>query len=96
MVHLLCRNKVADFERWHEVFVSHRDAHQKAGLWLEQLWRDANDPENVFFLFRVDDVGRAITFMSTPDAEAAAAESGVVNGEYHFLNEAGVTASDAP
>jgi hypothetical protein len=31
MIHLLCRNKVADFAKWKQVFDSHARAHREAG-----------------------------------------------------------------
>ena len=85
MTHMLCRNKVASFEKWREVFRSHEAAHREAGLVLEYLWRDAADPENVFYLFRVEDLEKAKAFISAPDAAEAAQESGVIEGEYHFV-----------
>ena len=85
MTYLLCRNRVANYRTWYRIFSSHKDAHQEAGLILEQLWREADNPENVFYLFRVDDLRKATAFISTPDAKDAARESGVVDGEYHFV-----------
>jgi hypothetical protein len=88
MTYLLCRNRVADFERWKAVFAPHRWAHMAAGLRLIHLWREAGEAENVFFLFEVASVEQAREFMGDPEAAKAAAAAGVMDGEYHFMEEA--------
>ena len=69
---LICRNRVADFDRWWTVFKSHAHAHKKAGLSLRNLWRNADDANEVFFLFNVDDRTEAQGFMDTPQAAECA------------------------
>jgi hypothetical protein len=85
MLHMLCRNRVADFARWKTVFDSHANAHRTAGLCLLHLWREQGDPDNVFFLFEVEDREKALAFVSDPAAAAAAEESGVIDGELRIL-----------
>lgn len=83
---MLCRNKVADFERWKAVFDSHRPAHRSAGLRLKKLWRNIDDPSDVFFLFKVKDEAKARAFINAPDASVSKAKSGVlVPPELYFL-----------
>ena len=89
MIRMLCRNRVADFGKWKAIFDSHKSAHQKAGLTLESLWRVLEDPNNVFFVFAVEDVQRAQAFISAPDADQAGRDAGVLEGEYWFVGEAG-------
>jgi len=88
MTYLLCRNRVADFARWKAVFDSHARAHRDAGLRLVNLWRKIEEPNNIFFVFEVADIGKAREFISNPEAAKAGAASGVVDGEYHFLSDA--------
>ena len=52
--------------------------------WLE-LWRNAEDPNEIFFLFDVEDRDRAVAFMSTPEAAAAGERAGATEGEYWFV-----------
>jgi hypothetical protein len=87
---MLCRNRVSDFRRWRRVFDSHAGAHRAAGLWLKGLWRDAGRPRDVYFLFEVRNPRRARAFISSPKAAEAAAGSGVIDGEYHFIRDAGM------
>lgn len=88
MIRMLCRNKVADFGKWKAIFDTHRDAHRQAGLTLESLWRTLEDPSSFFFVFAVADLSRAKAFISSPDATKSGKESGVLEGEYWFVEEA--------
>lgn len=85
MYELLCRNRVEDYERWKKVFDSHAAAHPEASLELTDLWRDVEDPNNVFFLFRVSDVDAARAFLEDPAQAEVGAAAGVIDGEYHFV-----------
>ena len=85
---LLARNRVKDFAQWKRVFDSQLDAARAAGLQLLQMWRSADDADDVFFLFEVEDRGRAEAFMNAPEAASAGVEAGVIEGEYHFLSVA--------
>jgi hypothetical protein len=88
MIVMLCRNKVADFQKWKTVLDSHSQAHKAAGMRLRDLWRDVEDPRNVFFVFEVASVDEARAFISDPAEVAAAKTSGVLEWEYHFLESA--------
>lgn len=89
MIYMLCRNRVADFSRWKAVFASHQAAHQQAGLRLLHVWRSLEEPNNVFFLFEVASMDKAREFISNPEAAKAGEASGVIDGEYHFVADAG-------
>jgi len=89
MTFLFCRNRVSDFARWKTVFASHEAAHQKAGLRLLGLRREVGEPNNVFFMFEVASMEKARQFISDPEAGKAAQTSGVIDGEYHFVEDAG-------
>ncbi len=89
MMFLLCRNRVKDFAVWRTVFASHAGAHQEAGLRLVSIWRSTEESSNVFFLFEVGSVDKAQGFLDDPGAAKAGAAAGVIDGEYHFLEDAG-------
>jgi len=89
MTYMLCRNRVADFAQWRAVFASHEAAHREASLRLVSLWRALEEPNNVFFMFEVASLEKARNFISNPEAAKAAEASGVMNGEYHFVEDAG-------
>jgi hypothetical protein len=89
MIYMLCRNRVIDFPRWKAVFASHEAAHRDAGLRLVNLWRSIEQPNNIFFIFEVAGMDKARKFISNPEAAKAGKESGVIDGEYHFVEDAG-------
>lgn len=88
MIVMLCRNRVADYPKWKAVFDSHAQAHREAGLRLRDIWRDVRDPNTVFFVFEVADLGKVQAFIDNPAAAEAGRASGVIDGEYHFLESA--------
>jgi hypothetical protein len=85
MIVMLCRNRVVDYSKWENVFVSHAEAHREAGLHLKELWQDMENPDTVYFVFEVDSLDKARAFINTPAAAEAGKASGVLDGEYHFL-----------
>ena len=89
MIMMLCRNRVEDFSKWKVVFDAHTRAHRAAGLRLKDLWRDLEDPNNVFFLFEVTDIDDARAFINDPASAEAGKTSGVLDGEIHFIERSG-------
>lgn len=89
MTYMLCRNRVAEFSSWKAIFGSHESAHLNSGLKLVKLWRSLEDPNNIFFLFEVSNLDAARAFIGNPEAAQAAEASGVLDGEYHFIEDAG-------
>lgn len=83
--HMLCRVRVRDYDKWLAIFQSHRAAHEAAGMKLLRISRELGDPGNVFFSFELEDVERAKAFIEAPEAAQSGAESGVIDGEYHFV-----------
>ncbi len=88
MTYMLCRNRVSDYSKWKAVFDSHAEAARDAGLQLVNLWRSVDDPNDVFFMFEIASMDDARAFISNPDAAKAGEASGVVDGEFHFLESA--------
>jgi len=89
MIYMLCMNRVEDFTAWKRVFDTHAAAHLDAGLTLRQIARGVEDPDNVYFAFEVASIERAKAFISAPDAAGAAKQSGVLEGEYRFVELVG-------
>ena len=82
---LLVRNKVKDFSRWHAYFQEDSVAAAEHGITLAALWQTVDDPNNVFFLLDVEDVDRANAFMGRPESQELGIKSGVIDGEFHYL-----------
>lgn len=85
MTQMICHNRVEDYDRWRAVFDSHAEAHQETGIRLTSMWRDIEDPNNIFFLFNVVDMNKAREFVTSPEAAEAGEVSGVIDGELHFV-----------
>lgn len=56
---------------------------------LRLIWLAVEQQSNVFFMFEVASMEKAQMFISDPDAAEAASDSGVLDGEYHFVEDAG-------
>lgn len=86
--YLMVRQRVRDFDHWMDVFRSHKQAQQAAGLWHPVVMRDATDPAMVTCLLEVHDPDRAREFVSAPQADAAADYAGVLGTpEIKWLSE---------
>ncbi|MDZ7690952.1 MAG: hypothetical protein U5K69_07405 [Balneolaceae bacterium] len=85
-MHLLVRHKVADFVRWREVFESHRKAHKEAGMELQHLWRNVEEPDEVVLLYEVEDAEKAREFVYSSEVPDAQNASGVIDeADIYFL-----------
>jgi hypothetical protein len=84
-MYLLVRNKVKDFDKWAKVFHKQNPAAEAAGLAVEHLWRDADDPNTAWFLLSVENREKADAFMAAPESAEAGEVSGVIDGEFHYL-----------
>ena len=82
---LLARNRVVEFARFRRAFDADLERAARAGLTLEALWRSADDPLDVHFLFAVADRARAEAFMASPESADSGDAAGVVDGDYHWL-----------
>jgi len=59
MPHILGRFKIDDIEAWKKVIQADRSHHLKAGIHFQQVWKNVDDPREIFFLFKIDDAKRA-------------------------------------
>jgi hypothetical protein len=85
MTYMMCRTRFSDFSVWKAVFDSHEQTHRDAGLKLVNLWRCIEEPNNVFFMFEVADIDSADQFINSPASAKAGEVSGVIDGEYHYV-----------
>jgi len=78
MAYLLVRHRVVDFERWKRVFDSHTAAQREAGLKVQKVLRNVDDPAEVVLFFEVADVRKARAFVTSPTVPDAQEQSGVI------------------
>jgi hypothetical protein len=55
------------------------------GVTFASLWQSLDDPKDVFFLLDIEDVDRANAFMARPESQEIGVRSGVIDGEFHYL-----------
>ena len=77
MAHMLVRHKVADFEKWKQVYEEHHSAREAAGLENIHLWRNEDDPNEVLILFEAADFSKAKALTNSPDLKESMEASGV-------------------
>lgn len=52
------------------ILITDSAKHAEQGLYLEHLWQNADDSEELLFLLRMDDIGRARQFVKIVHLEA--------------------------
>jgi len=88
MAFMLTRAKVRDFNAWKPAYDAHQPARRDAGLTEKYLLRNADDPNEVFLLFEVQDLNRAKMFATSTDLRDRMQESGVVDKpDIYFLTK---------
>ena len=85
MLEMLVRNRVEDYDRWKKVFDEQDAAAREAGLVLTDLWRDADDPNNVFFVLSIGDLEKARAYVADPESAEVGKRAGVIDGEIHYV-----------
>lgn len=63
MDHILARIKGADMDEIKSVLRADAAEHAKQGLMLRHIWRNADDPDEIAFIFTAADLGRARKFI---------------------------------
>ena len=64
MAHVLARLRNVKFEAIEAILKADADEHAGYGLYFEHLWKNADDPNEVLFLFRSDDLNRSNEFIT--------------------------------
>ena len=67
MNYLLGQFKV-DLKLWKQVVTSDTALHREAGMHFQRVWRNLDNPEEIFFLFRLEDVAVAKAFLEKTGA----------------------------
>lgn len=76
---LIWQADVADFDAWYAVFQEDWEAREHAGLSTLQVWRDPDDRNHVWVLFRVKDRSRAEAFIASEELAMHHERGGVRN-----------------
>ena len=89
MAHMLIIHRVEDYAKWHAGFDSKRDLRRENGEQFAQVFRNADDPNNLVLLFGWDNLDNARRYAQDPRLKAAMQEAGVSGPpQIVFLDEA--------
>lgn len=88
MPYLLIRHKVQDYARWKPVYDQHGTTRKARGGQDAQLFRNANDPNELVILLKWDDLEKARQFVQSEDLRQAMQRAGVADQpDVYFLEE---------
>ena len=87
MAHILARLRRVKVEDIKAVLKADAARHAEQGLYLEHLWQNVDDPEEVLFLFRTDDLRQAKQFVETVHAQALNEDPRISVPQMTFLEE---------
>jgi heme-degrading monooxygenase HmoA len=86
MPYLLIRHKVEDYAKWKPLFDEHGATRQANGSRGGQLFRNANDPNELVILFDWDDLEQARQFVQSEDLRQVMQRAGVADQpDLYFL-----------
>ena len=89
MTHCLVRHKVEDFTKWKAVYDEEAPTREKAGLKEVHLWRNLQDPSEVFILLKAPDLERTQALISSPAMAESMKRAGVIDKpDFYFIEEA--------
>ncbi|MFB6106526.1 MAG: antibiotic biosynthesis monooxygenase [Halobacteriaceae archaeon] len=88
MANVLIRHTVRDFDEWKTHFDARADVREEHGAHGYQLFRDAEDGDEVTILFEWDSTENARRFFEESDVRDVMADAGVVGDpDVWFLDE---------
>ena len=70
MSHVLAKLRGVKFEEIRNLLKEHAQMHAKEGMYLEHIWQNADDKNEVLFLFRVNDLSHTRKFIEKVHSQA--------------------------
>jgi len=65
---ILGRFQVENVEAWKQVIERDKAAHKEAGLRFSQVWKNIDNPKEIFFIFEAEDLEKARLFLKKAGA----------------------------
>ena len=88
MVYTVVKHRVEDYSRWKPIFDKHGFTREKAGCKGGQLFRGADNPNDIFILLEWKTKEGATTFFESEDLKKTMQDAGVISKpEIHFLEK---------
>ncbi len=88
MPYILVRHKVEDYAKWKPIFDEDGVNRKAGGSKGAQLFRNADNPNELIILMEWDDLGKAKQFTQSPALREAMERAGVADQpDMYFLDE---------
>jgi heme-degrading monooxygenase HmoA len=92
MAHLLVHHKVKDYNEWKPFFDKHAAARSEGGSKGGKVFRNTNNPNEIFVLLEWDNIKNAQKFAESDKTKEVMKNAGVVGiPEIYFVEEAAKT-----
>ena len=94
MAFVLVRHSVEDWSKWKSAYDNHGEARQAAGCRGTQVFRNADDPNNIVVILEWDSLENARSFSESDDLREAMERAGVTGPpDITFISRSDVTDS---
>ena len=87
MSHILAKLKGVKFADIKKLLKEHAPMHAKEGMYLEHVWQNADDSNEVLFLFRAEDLNHAKQYVQKVHSQALKENSKANLPQMTFLEE---------
>lgn len=87
MGHILAKLKNVDIEDIRKTLIEHKNHHENQWLFLEHVWKNIDQQNEVFFIFRTDNLSKAKEFITTTHKQALKEDPNATLPEFIFLDE---------
>ncbi|MBC6982552.1 cyclase [Caulobacter sp. 17J80-11] len=78
MTQMVIHHKVKDYDAWRPGYDNHAPSRKAAGISGGEVFRKADDPNDVVILFEVADEAQARSWAQSDDLRSAMSKAGVV------------------
>jgi hypothetical protein len=87
MAHVLARLRDVKFEDVKSMLKAEVLRHGEQGLYLKHIWRNADDPNEVLFIFQTNDLSRARRYVESIHAQALKENPGANLPQMTYLDD---------
>lgn len=95
MAVVIINHQVKDYDAWRPFFDRDISRRKEAGITSEEVYCSKEDPNNLYLIFKTNDVAKFEAMFQNPDLRAVMEEAGVISDskatileEAHYLEHA--------
>lgn len=88
MAHILVHHKIEEYNKWKSAFDAHQSERAANGSMGGKIFRNADDPNDLFVLLQINNMENAKKFVSSDSTKEAMKNAGVIGmPEIYFIEE---------